>query len=291
MSKNIALNQSTKKTLAICSDGRAFLVFAMRVIAEIRSGDVREKKSQQTLEPQISGLKKEGLSGEKSLKSISKFKGKKKRRKQKKEILVDTETSQALDSIFGEYGKSHVQKGGEDFLARYFKIKQSLLRASLDAKFCFYMNLPGENIDFLDSVDLSIFDNSGKRSKDLLELERPGNEIQIQKEALKKKNIKLHFVVTCFEETEETPEETSAKAKIRVEQKLSVLNGTPEDPENVKWSLKFLNFREIKNVSSSKTMLSVSFMIEILSLAGEELGKSESSMGGSDGSLKKIKQN
>jgi tRNA (guanine37-N1)-methyltransferase len=126
--------------------------------------------------------------------------------------------------------------GQQTFLNNWNLTSKQFIQASNFENFYVYMNLPGENIDFLDSLDFQIM-------SDILS-------------SLSQFKVNLEFFVTCFEEIQENPDDIYLNAKNRIISKLST---TSNMSSGIAWKVNFKGCKDIKNVSSTKVMLCINF--------------------------------
>lgn len=150
-----------------------------------------------------------------------------------------TEALFLLEKTIFEYNLSNNLSGQCSFIENWRSMAHQLLRVSAFGRYFVYMNLPGENIDFLDALDFDAV------------AEVLGQIGQFQ--------LRLDFFVTCFEDVGGSAESVSKQAQKRVIEKVSAQNMKSK----VAWRVDFAESREIKNVSSSKTMLCVHFQLKL----------------------------
>lgn len=175
---------------------------------------------------------------------------------------------ETLKLLVSEYNLNHNLSGQQLFINNWEVLLPEVVRVAQKKRFYVYMNLPGENIDFLDALDLNLAAGILKKEE--------------------KFAFNLEFFVTCFEDIADSPEKVFNAAKKRIIGRIS----EPNRHSQVSWKVEFKESKEIKNVSSSKTMLCVHFVLQVAqkkSHPASLLGAHEMQTSSLNQSTKKVK--
>ena len=154
-------------------------------------------------------------------------------------ISPSQESISKIRELFLSYNVLYNLSGQQNIIDNFNIIESQLLKISANRRFIVYMNLPGENIDFLDALDFKLVTG-------IL-----GEMSQFQ--------VELDFYVTCFEEINESSEKIYEEAKKRIIERVS----EPNQICKLEWEVDFKECKEIKNVSSTKIMLCVHFGLKL----------------------------